>query len=76
MTKDAGKTAALMSAATLAQLGVVSGTKVKVSQGGAGLTLVAEQDDRVADGCVRVMGGHPANSSLGALFGAISLERA
>ncbi len=76
LTKDAGKTAALMSAATLAQLGVVSGTKVKVSQGGAGLTLVAEQDDRVADGCVRVMGGHPANSSLGALFGAISLERA
>ena len=76
LTKDAGKPAASMSAATLAQLGVTPGARVKVSQSNASVTLVAEQDDRVADGCVRVIGGHAATNSLGALFGAISVERA
>lgn len=76
LTKDAGSPVAAMSAATLAKLGVTAGTRVKVSQGAATLALLAEQDERVADGCVRVIGGHPATSGLGALFGAISVERA
>ena len=52
------------------------GDKVRALQAGGSALLEAALDDRLPDGVVRVPAGHSATSTLGAMFGAIRLERA
>ncbi|MGE5945421.1 MAG: NADH-quinone oxidoreductase subunit NuoG [Betaproteobacteria bacterium] len=75
-TADAVAPTARMSEATLAQIGVTSGTQVRVIQGGGSAVLAAEADNRVPAGCVRVAADHASTAGLGEMFGAISVERA
>jgi NADH-quinone oxidoreductase subunit G len=62
--------------ATLAALGLVAGDRVRVARSGATVELVAQADDRLAAGCVRVAAAHPSTAALGAMSGELSVERA
>jgi NADH-quinone oxidoreductase subunit G len=75
-TRDAADPAARMNAATLAQLKVSGGDTVRLRQGEGEAVLKAVLDAGVADGCVRVAAAHAATANLGALFGAITVEKA
>jgi NADH-quinone oxidoreductase subunit G len=59
----------------LAQAGLKPGDKARVRQGEAAALLEVAQDDRLPDGVLRVPAGHAATSTLGAMFGAITVER-
>ncbi|MDR1854664.1 MAG: NADH-quinone oxidoreductase subunit NuoG [Azoarcus sp.] len=74
-TKDAAAPAARMSAATLAQVGVAAGDKVRVTGVGDPVELVAEADEGVAPGCVRIAAAHPTTVALGPFFGELTVER-
>ncbi|MBQ0958680.1 NADH-quinone oxidoreductase subunit G [Ideonella sp. 4Y11] len=76
-TADA-KEAALVGlpSALWAQLGLQAGDKVRVSQGSASAVLAAIEDAGLAANTVRVAAGHPATATLGAMFGAIAVEKA
>jgi NADH-quinone oxidoreductase subunit G len=75
-TRDAAAPTARMNAATLARLGLTAGACVKVSGGGAPSQLIAALDAGLADNCVRVAAGHASTATLGALGGAVTVERA
>jgi NADH-quinone oxidoreductase subunit G len=63
--------------ASLAQkLGVTDGSQVKVKQGQGAATLEAAVDATLPDNVVRVSTGHASTAGLGAMFGAISVEKA
>lgn len=76
LTADAKPPVASLSAALWSQLGLGEGASVKVSQGTAQAVLPARLDETLAANTVRVPAGHPATASLGAMFGAITVERA
>ena len=76
LTRDAAAPTARMSAATLAQAGVADGASVTVKQGNGSAALVANADETVPAGCVRVSAAHATTAGLGDLFGAIIVERA
>jgi NADH-quinone oxidoreductase subunit G len=58
------------------QLGLAEGAKVRVSQGEASVVLPARLDAGLAPQAVRVPAGHPDTAALGAMFGAIAIEKA
>jgi NADH-quinone oxidoreductase subunit G len=58
------------------RLGLRTGDKVRVSQGAARVVLPARVDATLAANTVRVPAGHADTATLGAMFGAISVERA
>jgi NADH-quinone oxidoreductase subunit G len=58
-----------------AQLGFASGDKVRIVQGQGDAVLYAALDEKLPDNCVRVAAGHPATAGLGAMFGAVALEK-
>ena len=60
----------------LARLGLQAGDRVRVRQDGGEALLEVARDDALADGVLRVAAAHPATAGLGAMFGAISVERA
>ena len=74
-TRDAAAPVARMNSATLAQLGVVAGTSVRVRQGTGDAVLTAVEDDALPAACVRVAAAHASTAGLGEMFGAISVER-
>ncbi|MGB9107295.1 MAG: NADH-quinone oxidoreductase subunit NuoG [Telluria sp.] len=57
-------------------LGVKAGDMVTVQQGEGSATLVTAVDGRLPENVVRVAAGHQLTSSLGAMFGPISIEKA
>ena len=57
------------------QLGLQAGDKVQVSQGAGSAVLPAQQDPTLADNTVRVPAGLAETASLGAMFGAIAVEK-
>ena len=59
-----------------AELNVVTGDRVRVTQGAGSATLVASVDARLPANAVRVAAGHPETSMLGAMFGPISVQKA
>ena len=65
-----------MNADTLAAIGVTDGVPVRVRQGTGEAVLTARFDETVPARCVRVAAGHPSTAALGAMFGAINVERA
>lgn len=79
-TRDAEPPSARMSAATLAEAGLVAGAPVRLRQASAHgvgeAVLTAVIDDGVPAGCVRVSTGHPGTAALGDMFGPISVEAA
>jgi len=76
LTADAKPPVASLPAALWSQLGLSDGASVKVSQGNAHAVLPARLDDTQAANTVRVPASHPATAALGAMFGAITVERA
>ena len=73
-TRDAATPCVTMRGSELQKLGVQSGDAVRVIQGKAGVRLVAQADDALPAGVVRVAAGHPATAELGAMFGTITVE--
>ncbi len=74
-TRDAAQPTARISPATLAALGVASGDRVRVMQGAASVELIAQADEGLAAGCVRVAAAHSSTAALGAMSGDLSVER-
>jgi NADH-quinone oxidoreductase subunit G len=76
-TADAHVPRAYANAATLARFGLRPGAKALARQGGdAAALLECALDAGLPDGVVRVAAGHAATSTLGDMFGQISLEHA
>jgi NADH-quinone oxidoreductase subunit G len=75
-TADANAPLAQLPAALAQKLGVKAGDKIKVSQGAGSAILVAGIDARLPANAVRVAAAHPATATLGAMFGAITVEKA
>jgi len=57
------------------ELGLEPGDKVRVAQGDAQAILPVALDAGLAEGCVRVAAAHASTASLGAMFGAITVEK-
>jgi NADH-quinone oxidoreductase subunit G len=75
-TPDAAAPAAGMNAATLARLGITVDMSVRIAGNAGSISLPARSDGGLPDGCVRIAAGHAATAGLGAMFGAISVEKA
>jgi NADH-quinone oxidoreductase subunit G len=75
-TQDAMVPQASMHSDELKKLGVQAGDQVKVSVGQGSAKLQVAADDKLPQGVVRVAAGHAATAGLGAMFGAITVERA
>ena len=75
-TADANAPLVQLPAALAEKLGVKAGGTVKVTQGTGSAVLVAGIDARLPANTVRVSTAHHATASLGALFGAIQVEKA
>ena len=58
-----------------AQLRLQPGDVVRVAQGQASATLPAREDATLAANTVRIAAGHPSTAALGAMFGAIAVEK-
>ena len=67
---------ARMSAATLQQLGLSSGQQVRVKSAQGVVQLVAEQDDHLPAGTVRLSAGFDTTSALGSASAHLQVERA
>jgi len=76
LTADARAPFASLPAALWSRLGLNAGDKVRVSQGSAQAVLPARLDATLADTAVRVPAGHADTATLGAMFGAIAVEKA
>jgi len=76
VSADAGAPVARMNAATLAKARVSAGASVRVKSVAGEATLTAQLDAGLPDNCVRVAAAHAATAGLGAMFGALTVERA
>jgi NADH-quinone oxidoreductase subunit G len=75
-TADAQAPLAHLPAALADKLGVKSGDTVKVTQGSGSAILRAAVDKSLPANAVRVAAAHPSTATLGAMFGAINVEKA
>lgn len=75
-TADAKPPRAILSATLAEQLGVTDGMTVRVTQGSGSAELACEIDASLPANVVRVAAAHPSTAALGAMFGAISVEKA
>jgi len=75
-TRDAATPRALMHSAELEKLNLQSGEMVKLTQGNGSARLSIIADDSLPHGVVRAAAGHAVTAELGAMFGAIMVERA
>lgn len=75
-TADGQQPLARLPKALAERLGVKAGDVVKVTQGNGSALLVADIDARLPANVVRVAAAHPATATLGAMFGAITVEKA
>jgi len=74
-TADAQAPQAYLPSGLAEKLGVTSGDTVRVTQGSGSATLVAAIDARLPANAVRVAAAHPSTAMLGAMFGAIGVEK-
>jgi len=74
-TADAREPVVGLPSALWQQMGMQAGGRVLVSQGAAAVVLPAREEPLLADGAVRIAAGHPATAALGAMFGAVSVEK-
>jgi NADH-quinone oxidoreductase subunit G len=75
-TADAVQPVVGLNTVSAEQLGLATGSKVKVKQGDGEVILDLMIDSRIPVGCVRVSAAHASTSMLGEMFGQISVERA
>jgi len=75
LTADARAPVASLPQAVWEQLGLSPGDKVRVSQGNGHAVLPARCDATLAPTAVRVPAGHADTAGLGAMFGAITVEK-
>lgn len=75
-TVDAAAPVASFSKTLADKLGISEGDRVKLGQGTASVTLSARIAKGLADKVVRVPAGHASVSTLGSMFGAITVEKA
>jgi NADH-quinone oxidoreductase subunit G len=75
-TRDAATPCALMHSVELKKLNLQPGEMVKLTQGQGSARLPVIADDSLPHGVVRVAAGHAVTAELGAMFGAIMVERA
>jgi NADH-quinone oxidoreductase subunit G len=75
LTADARPPMVGLPSALWRQLGLQPGAKVLVGQGEAAIVLPAREEPSLAATAVRIAAGHPATVGLGAMFGAVSVER-
>ena len=75
LTADARPPVAGIGAALWQQLGLRAGDRVCLTQGDAMAVLPARLDDSLAANTVRVPAGHADTLGLGAMFGAIGVEK-
>jgi NADH-quinone oxidoreductase subunit G len=76
LTTDARPPVASLSETTWAQLGLDVGASVRVTQGANQIVLPARLDKSLASNAVRVPTSHPLTAGLGAMFGAVAVEKA
>ncbi|MDE2275594.1 MAG: NADH-quinone oxidoreductase subunit G, partial [Burkholderiales bacterium] len=76
LTADARAPVAGLPTTVWRQLGLAEGAQVRVSQDGASVLLPAREDASLAPTAVRIAAGHPSTAALGAMFGAITVEKA
>jgi NADH-quinone oxidoreductase subunit G len=74
-TRDAQVDRVSMHGALIEKLGLGPGDRVRVRQQGGEAVFDFDRDDRLPPGCVRVATAIAAASSLGAAFGAMTVER-
>jgi NADH-quinone oxidoreductase subunit G len=74
-SRDARPPRAWMNAALLQKLGLAPGQQARIRQGEGEAKLEVALDDRLPDGCIRVAAGHPSTAVLGAMFGALGVEK-
>ncbi|MHB1237577.1 MAG: molybdopterin-dependent oxidoreductase, partial [Gallionella sp.] len=75
-TRDAATPGVSVHSGELHRLGLSPGDTVKVSQGGASVNMTLQANDSLPLRTVRIAAGHPVTQQLGAMFGAITVERA
>jgi NADH-quinone oxidoreductase subunit G len=75
-TKESQPPRAWMNSRLMRELGVKARDVVAVKQGDGEARLMVALDDKLPDACVRVAAGHAATASLGAMFGAVQVEKA
>ena len=75
-TTDAKPPRAILPAALAQQLGVSDGATVRVKQGSGAVVIACEIDASLPANVVRVAAGHKSTAALGAMFGAVVLEKA
>ncbi|WP_341888061.1 NADH-quinone oxidoreductase subunit NuoG [Variovorax sp. YR752] len=75
-TADARTPQASLPAALWSQLGLAAGDRIRITQGAASAVLSARLDATLAADTVRVPAGHSDTATLGAQFGAITVEKA
>lgn len=75
LTRDAASPKAWMSTMMLEQLGAREGEIVRLRQGNGEAQLEVACDDGIPLNCIRIACAHPHTSSLGAMFGEVSVEK-
>jgi NADH-quinone oxidoreductase subunit G len=75
-TRDGQAPQAWISPAVAQRLGIDAGAAVKVTQGSGSAILTAGIDAGLPENVVRIAAAHPATGALGAMFGAIAVEKA
>jgi NADH-quinone oxidoreductase subunit G len=75
-TADARPPRASANGRTLAAFGLKPGDKARVRQGEAAALLECALDERLPDGVVRVPAAHASTSTLGPMFGPLTMEPA
>ncbi|MEF7615582.1 NADH-quinone oxidoreductase subunit NuoG [Aquincola sp. MAHUQ-54] len=76
LTADARPPVASLPSALWSALALKPGDRVRVSQGAATAVLPAVEDATLSSSTVRVPAGHDHTATLGAMFGALTIEKA
>ncbi len=76
LTSDAKPPVASLPSSLWRQLRLSGEAKVLIAQGEGAVLMPAREDATLADNAVRVPAGHSTVVSLGAMFGAVTVERA
>jgi NADH-quinone oxidoreductase subunit G len=76
LTRDAKNAHRLgFNAKTFADLNLKEGDLVAITQGGNTVQMPAMLESQLAAGCVRISATTPTSAALGAMFGAITVNR-
>lgn len=76
LTRDAiEEPVAWMSGNLLEKLGLCAGDKAELKQGEGGASLRVDCDDKIPPNCIRLVTAHPMTTSLGGMFGDITVKK-